>query len=112
MERYLAPEIMFNPALAGLEYSGLHNLLHSNINKIDMDLKRTLYENVILSGGNTQITGFSERFAKEITNLLGDNTKVEITAPNVDRSYIVFQGASSITSINAFSKMWITKKEL
>lgn len=77
-----------------------------------MDLKRTLYENVILSGGNTQVTGFSERFAKEITNLLGDNTKVEITAPNVDRSYIVFQGASSITSINAFSKMWITKKEL
>ena len=77
-----------------------------------MDLKRTLYENVLLSGGNTQLSGFSERFAKELTNLLGDNTKVEITATNVNRSFIVFQGASAITSMSAFSKMWITKKEL
>ncbi len=34
--------------------------------------------------------GFSERFAKELTNLLGDNTKVEITTPIVDRSNMVF----------------------
>lgn len=49
----MAPEILFNPALAGIEFSGLHHFLHSAINKVDMDLKRTLYENVLLSGGNT-----------------------------------------------------------
>lgn len=111
-ERYMAPEILFNPALAGVEYSGLHNFLHASMNKIDMDLKRTLYEKVCLSGGNTQLAGFTERFARELNNLLGNNTKVEIRAPNGDRSLVVFKGATAITSINTFSKMWITKKEV
>ena len=62
----MAPEILFNPSLAGIEYSGLHHFLNSSIKKLDMDLKRNLYKSVILSGGNTQINGFTERLAKEI----------------------------------------------
>lgn len=49
----MAAEILFNPALAGIEYSGLHSLLNSSISKLDMDLKRILYKNILLSGGNT-----------------------------------------------------------
>ena len=36
---------------------------------------------------------------------------VEITAPNDNRSFLPWIGASSITSKSAFSKLWISKKE-
>jgi centractin len=52
-ERFLASEILFNPALAGLEHSGLHEILNSSISKLDMDLKRVLYKHIMISGGNT-----------------------------------------------------------
>lgn len=30
-ERMMAPEILFNPAMAGLEHAGLHEFLNSSI---------------------------------------------------------------------------------
>lgn len=65
-ERYFAPEILFNPALGGQEHPGMHNFIDSSIKKLDMDLKRSLYKNIVLSGGNTEIPGFTERIAKEL----------------------------------------------
>ncbi len=52
-ERLMAPEILFNPAMAGLEYSGLHEFLNSSIKKLDLDLRKNLYKSIVLSGGNT-----------------------------------------------------------
>lgn len=89
-ERYMAAEILFNPALAGIEYSGLHQFLNSSISKLDMDLKRILYKSILLSGGNTQLSGFNERLAKEMENLVGENTIVEITATNTNRCNLVW----------------------
>jgi centractin len=52
-ERFRAPAILFNPILIGQEYDGVHQCLVNSINRSDMDLRRTLYENVLLSGGST-----------------------------------------------------------
>jgi centractin len=52
-ERFIAPEILFNPSLAGLEFPGLHDFINSSIKRLDVDLRRNLYQNIILSGGNT-----------------------------------------------------------
>lgn len=68
----MAPEILFNPAMAGLEYSGLHEFLNSSIKKLDLDLRKNLYKSIVLSGGNTQINGFADRIAKEIEGLVAD----------------------------------------
>ena len=42
-ERMMAPEILFNPAMAGLEFPGLHEFLNSSIKKLDLDLRKNLY---------------------------------------------------------------------
>ena len=49
----MAPEILFNPALAGLEFPGLHEFVNSSIKRLDLDLRKNLYTNIVLSGGNT-----------------------------------------------------------
>ena len=111
-ERFLAPEILFNPSLAGLETPGLHELLDGAIKKLDLDLRKNLYSNIYLSGGNTHIHGFAERFANELSSLISDKTKMSIVAPNVDRTFLAWQGGSIITNMNSFSKLWISRKEM
>ena len=111
-ERFMAPEILFSPSIAGFEFPGMHELLDNSIKKLDLDLRRHLYSNIFLSGGNTVINGFAERLANELGSLVSDKTKMSIVAPNVDRSVLPWQGASAITNMSAFSKLWISRKEM
>ncbi|KAL8450667.1 hypothetical protein Emag_003107 [Eimeria magna] len=49
-ERYRAPEILFHPSLIGLEYPGVHELIGTAISRADLDLRRTLYSQLVLAG--------------------------------------------------------------
>lgn len=56
-ERARAPEVLFEPALLGLEDAGAHQLLADAIGRADLDLRRSLYGNIVLSGGTTLLRG-------------------------------------------------------
>lgn len=51
--RFRAPEVLFRPDLIGEEYEGLHEVLLFSIQKSDLDLRRVLFQNIVLSGGST-----------------------------------------------------------
>lgn len=55
--RFRAPELLFQPDLVGDESEGLHEVLAFAIHKSDMDLRRTLFANIVLSGGSTLFKG-------------------------------------------------------
>lgn len=55
--RFRAPELLFRPDLCGEEYEGIHEVLLYAVQKTDLDLRRTLYGNVVLSGGSTLFRG-------------------------------------------------------
>jgi hypothetical protein len=59
VERFLAPEILFNPELVGQEYPGVHQVIVDSINRTDLDLRKSLFSNIVLSGGSTLCTGQS-----------------------------------------------------
>jgi centractin len=56
-ERFRAAEILFNPEIIGLEDAGVHQVVVDSINRVDMDLRKSLYSNIVLSGGTTLCTG-------------------------------------------------------
>ena len=56
-ERFKAPEILFNPEQVGLEYTGVHQVVVDSINRVDLDLRKSLFSNVVLSGGSTLCRG-------------------------------------------------------
>lgn len=63
-ERFIAGEMLFNPAVAGPEYAHfdtLPKLVLKSIKSCSEDVKRDLYSNVILSGGATLFEGFMTR---------------------------------------------------
>jgi len=109
-ERFRAPEVMFNPSLIGLEQSGIHQLAYDSIMKCDVDIRKELYGNIVLSGGTTMFEGIADRVQKEITSLAPPTIKVKVVAPP-ERKYSVWIGGSILSSLSTFQQMWISKEE-
>jgi actin-related protein len=76
----------------------------------DIDIRKALYANVVLSGGTTMYPGFADRMQKEIAALAPSTMNVKVIALP-DRKYSVWIGGSVLASLQSFQKMWITKKE-
>jgi len=109
-ERFRAPEPLFKPNLIGKESDGIHKLTYDSIQKCDVDIRRDLYTNTVLSGGSTMFTGIDLRLNKEMTALAPSAVKVKIVAPP-ERKYSVWIGGSILSSLSTFQEMWITKDE-
>jgi actin beta/gamma 1 len=109
-ERFRCPETLFQPAQIGLEESGVHEKTYQSIMKTDVDIRKDLYLNVVLSGGSTMFEGIAERMNKELVALAPNTMKVKITAPP-ERKYSVWIGGSILASLTTFQQMWISKGE-
>ena len=65
-EKTKAPEILFNPDSIGLEWPGVHELVVNSIKKCDYDIRKALFNSIIVAGGTSLFTGFNERLHKSI----------------------------------------------
>ncbi|CAF4994632.1 unnamed protein product, partial [Rotaria sp. Silwood1] len=108
--RYRAPEVLFNPDLIGEECEGIHEILSGSIQRSDMDLRRTLYQNIVLSGGSTLFRGFGDRLLGELKRIAPKEVKIKISAPR-ERLYSTWIGGSILASLDTFKKIWVTKRE-
>jgi len=109
-ERFRCPETLFQPSFIGKEQDGIHKLTYDSIQKCDIDIRKDLYTNVVLSGGTTMFTGIDKRLEKELTQLAPASVKVKIVAPP-ERKYSVWIGGSILSSLSTFQDMWISKDE-
>merc|ERR1711948_79997 len=109
-ERFRCPEVLFQPSLTGLELDGIADSTFHTIMKCDVDIRKDLYANIVLSGGTTMFPGISDRMLKEITALAPASIKVKIVAPP-ERKYSVWIGGSILASLSTFQSMWISKEE-
>eukprot|EP01084_Bolivina_argentea_P134778 237619_1 len=109
-ERFRAPEVLFKPNMIGLESEGIDKLTYNSILKCDIDIRRDLYGNIVMSGGSTMYDGIPQRLQKEIKLLAPDSMNIKIIAPP-ERKYSVWIGGSILSSLSTFEEMWITKDE-
>jgi len=109
-ERFRCPEVLFQPQLIGKESDGIHKLTYDSIQACDIDIRRDLYTNVVLSGGTTMFADIDQRLNKEISALAPASIKVKIVAPP-ERKYSVWIGGSILSSLSTFQDMWISKDE-
>jgi len=109
-ERFRCPEALFQPSMLGLEAVGIHETTYNSIMKCDVDIRKDLYANTVLSGGTTMYQGIAERMSKEITALAPPTMKIKIIAPP-ERKYSVWIGGSILASLSTFQQMWISKDE-
>jgi actin beta/gamma 1 len=109
-ERFRCPEVLFQPSFIGMEQAGVHETTYNSIMKCDVDIRKDLYGNVVLSGGSSMFPGIGDRLQKEITQLAPPTMKVKIIAPP-ERKYSVWIGGSILASLSTFQNMWISKEE-
>ena len=109
-ERFRAPEILFKPALAGLELQGIDQTMFSCIMRCDVDIRRELFNNIVLSGGSTMFENIHERLQKEIVRMTPASVRVKMIAPP-QRKYSVWIGGSILSALSTFQHLWISKED-
>ncbi|KAK8325609.1 hypothetical protein V6Z11_A11G061100 [Gossypium hirsutum] len=109
-ERFRCPEVLFQPSFIGMEAAGIHETTYNSIMKCDVDIRKDLYGNIVLSGGSTMFPGIADRMSKEITALAPSSMKIKVVAPP-ERKYSVWIGGSILASLSTFQQMWISKGE-
>lgn len=66
-ERFLAPEMFFNPEIVDEKYrQPVDELIDKVIQLCPIDTRRQLYSNIALSGGSTLFRGFNERLERRV----------------------------------------------
>ena len=78
--------------------------------KCDVDIRKDLYNNIVMSGGTTMYPGIPERLNKEVTQLAPSTMKIKVVAP-AERKFLVWIGGSILSSLSTFQAMWISKAE-
>merc|ERR1712124_88654 len=98
-ERFRCPEALFQPSFLGMEACGIHETTYNSIMKCDVDIRKDLYANTVMSGGTTMYPGIADRMQKEITALAPSTIKIKIIAPP-ERKYSVWIGGSILASLS------------
>jgi len=109
-ERFRAPEALFQPSLLGREHVGVDEASYNSIMKCDIDIRKDLYSNMVVSGGTSMYPGLADRLHKGISDKAPATMKVKVIAPP-ERKYSVWIGGSILASLSTFQNMWVTKDE-
>ena len=110
-ERIKCPEVLFTPSIINKEENNISQNCYEAIERCDNDIKKEIYNCIILSGGSSMFQGLEERFYKEIKYLTNNEMKneVKIEAGN-DKKYGVWTGGAVLT-MSGFELKRITKAE-
>jgi len=114
-ERFLGPEIFFNPEIFSAEYlTPLPDAVDSCIQSSPIDCRRGLYKNIVLSGGSTMFKDFARRLQRDIKKHVDDhklsNVEVKVISHGMQR-YAVWFGGSMLASTPEFYKYCHTKQQ-
>ena len=78
----------------------------------DENLAQTLLQSVVVCGGTSAMTGFTERVQNELTHGLAGNTiRCFSGTTSSEKQHSAWIGGSIVASLGGFNTLWITKRE-
>ena len=118
--KFSCAEILFKPALLTIDkkdqdlsktsnttgkkaYVGIDELVTQSIKKCDEYLQTSLYENIIISGGTTLLTGFSERLHHQLSTISYNKHRQIYIEQDSQRRYGAWIGGSMYASLPTFN---------
>ena len=69
-----------------------------------MDLRKSLFGSIVLSGGSTLTKGFGDRLLHEVQRLAVKDMRIKIFAPP-ERKYTTWIGGSILAGLSTFKKV-------
>uniref|UniRef100_UPI00358FD47A uncharacterized protein isoform X2 n=1 Tax=Myxine glutinosa TaxID=7769 RepID=UPI00358FD47A len=108
VERFMCPEALFQPGVLGPSSPSLQQAIVTCIEKSDTQMQETLYNNIILAGGNTLFPGLAERLKLEVARIAPQQYSVKVLAP-AERKYAAWLGGSVFACLPMFPKACVTR---
>jgi len=112
-ERWKCPEALFNPSIVGLESLGIGGIVWESISRCEIDCRKTLLSNVVLSGGSTMFPGFAERLARELRGYAPTASQANIRiVQSKDQKTAVWSGAQVFATLRSMQEeQWMTYED-
>lgn len=113
------PELLFDPApIRGIPhmshiaqgFAGIPAAVAECLNSCDVDVRKPVGSDLILTGGSSLFHNFPERLLKAMTPLVG-KTKVTASPVSIERSSSAWLGGSILASCATFQQLWTSKAE-
>lgn len=102
-----ARDLAANPLKA---ISGLSGLAIESLFKVEAQIRKEFWANIILAGGNTLFKGLAHRLSNDLLASAPASAKVKIYNPQ-ERQYLSWLGGGILTSISSFQSVWMTQAE-
>eukprot|EP00658_Telonema_sp_P-2_P000498 TRINITY_DN1018_c0_g1_i5.p1 TRINITY_DN1018_c0_g1~~TRINITY_DN1018_c0_g1_i5.p1 ORF type:complete len:257 (-),score=62.30 TRINITY_DN1018_c0_g1_i5:554-1324(-) len=116
-ERVAALETMFNPSVCdqcGVEptpaATGIQEAIGESLYRVDAEVRKKLWESLVLAGGATLANGFVARLERELPSVVPQGCNMAVASLGT-RKYAPWIGGSIAASLDSFNQMWITLSE-
>ncbi|KAH0794200.1 actin [Histomonas meleagridis] len=109
-ERFRCTELLFQPHFGGFDFDGIDQCLFASIMECGADVRKDLFGNILLSGGNTMFEGLAERIENEMLNLAPTTMRIKVVSPP-ERKYSAWIGGRKLASLSTFPQMVTTREE-
>ncbi|XP_071941751.1 actin-related protein 6-like [Antedon mediterranea] len=110
-ERFTTPEVLFHPSDIAIREMGVSEAIVDSISATPEEMHPHLYNNIVLTGGNTLFPGFRERVERDVRSMAPQEYHVNVFLPKNPVEY-AWHGGKCISKSDEFSsKMCVSKKE-
>lgn len=112
VERIRIPEVVFQPAIAGLDQAGIVEIAADIINQrlATAHDRDDILRDVFLTGGNTLFRGFQERLTKEMRTVLPIDSTLAVRKAN-DPLLDAWKGAAQWSRESTFAACSVSREE-
>lgn len=79
-------------------------MIIDSINQCEVDIKKDLFTNIVLTGGNSLLTGFTSRLTYKLNDIAPPNSKIKMIAYPTpqERKFSSWMGGSILASLGSF----------
>lgn len=112
VERIRVPEVVFQPAIAGLDQAGIVNIAADMVNHgmRNHDNRISILKDVFLTGGNTLFKGFEERLSKDLRPMLPLDASMHVRRAK-DPLLDAWKGAAQWSKGPTYRQARVTREE-
>ncbi|KAH6842620.1 actin family [Chaetomium sp. MPI-CAGE-AT-0009] len=109
-ERFVVPELLFNPSDIGMRQPGLADLVMQSLSVLPIGLWPGLLANIVVVGGNAKLDNFIQRLQMELLERVPDECVVRVARPE-DPIISTWLGAANFARHEHVERLTVTKQE-
>ena len=111
LKDYNASKVMFNPALVGKKCLGFDKMVETCIEKVNLDLRDNLCDNIKLTGGNCLMRNFNQVMHTILHTTLNKYKRVNVKAYTNSCIISNWNGGNIIAGLGIFKDLLVSKKD-